>query len=290
MRLAWVILALAAASAVILATSTESQTRNADGGHVVYATFYPYHEFVAGIAGNAARTAQLAPDGARMHEWEPGAGDIQRLHGAYAIVFGSEAAEPYAGRLAELEGLEGVAFIPASPHSGGGEASHTWLDPIDVIAQVDTIRDGLAEVDPDNAEAYERNAAGYIKVLEDLDAKYSAGLADCEHGTIISFHNAYGHLAERYGLEVFGIASGHHAESSAGEIASMIEFARGSGASVIFADDFADPRREQAVADELGIDVSYLDTLESRGTHGDESYFERMSENLGTLREGLGCK
>ncbi len=282
-----------------------------DEARFVYATFYPYYEFTSGVAGDALEVRQLVPNGAQVHDWEPNATRIQSLKDSVAIVYSNTETEPYVDRLAGLEEFGGILFIEASPDGGDADIhdnereeheeeedhdehdsrkSHTWLDPIDVIGQVNRIHDKLADYDPENAETYELNAREYVQQLRELDQRYRDGLRDCQNDTIITFHNAYEHMAERYGLKVFGTASAHHAEASARDIASMIEHARETGVQAIFADELADTRHELAVADEIGVDVIPLSTLEGLRLHEQASYFEKMGQNLDALRDGLRCQ
>lgn len=306
-RVLIIVVLLFIGSVVIVASLFESPKRQeTNGGQIIYATFYPYHEFVKGVAGNAIKTGQLAPNGIQIHDWEPNARDIQDLHNAVGLVFSNTYAEPYVGRLAKLDELAGITFIAASPYKSGVHdetvpthdkndghddiASHSWLDPVDAIKQVNYIRNGLVTVDPENAPTYEQNADMYIKKLERLDEQYSTGLIDCQHNTIITFHNAYEHLAKRYDLEVFGTASAYHAESSVRAIASMIDYAKDNNPHAIFAGELSDSRHELAVADELGIGVVELSTLEGLRNQEEATYFEKMVQNLDALREGLQCR
>lgn len=286
------IIGLALGLAAIYGIPTEELP---SGERVAYATFYPYYEFTTGVVGDVASTAQLAPNGVQIHGWGPSPSSIHELQGAYALVFSNSHAEPYVSKLENSGEFSNVAFIEASPHieehdDHDDDISHYWLDPVNAIEQVKAIRDGLSSADPQNATAYERNASAYIERLQELDTKYSTGLAECQYRTIITFHNAYKHMAERYDLEVFGTATAHHAESSASDIAEMIEYSKETGVGAVFADELADARQEQVIADELGVDVIPLSTLEALGDGEYSSYFAKMEQNLAALKEGLGCR
>ena len=81
---------------------------------------------------------------------------------------------------------------------------HIWLDPILVKQQVNNIRDGLIEADPQNKEHYEQNAKAYNEKLDALDMKIKSSLSSCNKDTFVPFHNAFTYLAERYDLKVNG--------------------------------------------------------------------------------------
>src|SRR3712207_7340598 len=54
--------------------------------------------------------------------------------------------------------------------------------------------------------SFRDNAAALRGDLEALDAEMEQGLADCAVTTMVTSHDAFGYLADRYGLEVVGIS------------------------------------------------------------------------------------
>ncbi|MDD9826721.1 MAG: zinc ABC transporter substrate-binding protein [Thaumarchaeota archaeon] len=178
-------------------------------------------------------------------------------------------------------------------HDGHDDSlAHKWLDPIEAIEQVERIRDELAEIDPENARAYSANAMEYIGLISEIDDRYREGLAECEHDTIVTFHNAFDSMAERYGLKVLGIAHSHHAEPSVDQIARLTEYATESGARAIFYDDLTDGRLESAAVEGLGVEVVPISTLEGLAASDapGTTYIEKMDANLAVLRDGLACR
>ncbi len=274
------------------------------GGAVIYATFYPYAELAGGVAEGIADVRQFGPAGSGAHDWEPGAGEIESLDDAVALIHSGEGVETYIGDLESIDSLGHIMFIAASGEhhdddaghddesEHGDEKTHLWLDPVEAIAQVDRIRDALSAIDPANAGAYASNADMYAVGLEGLDARYRDGLAECDHRTIVTFHNAFDAMAARYNLEVLGIAHSHHAEPSVSEIATLVTYLRDSGARAIFSDDLTDGRLEVAAAEEASVDVIALSTLEglARTDAAGTTYIEKMDTNLDALREGLACR
>ncbi|WP_440990682.1 metal ABC transporter substrate-binding protein [Haloarchaeobius baliensis] len=89
-------------------------------------------------------------------------------------------------------------------HDHGGEFDpHFWLDPLRVQTAVDTVREGLAAIDPANADVYESNATAYRERLDSLHADLEATVADASKGTLlVAGHDAFSYLGDRYGLEV----------------------------------------------------------------------------------------
>ena len=71
---------------------------------------------------------------------------------------------------------------------------HIWLDPILVKQQVNVIRDGLIQADPQNKEHYEENARIYNDKMDALDMKINSALSSCQKDTIVPYPVSYTHL------------------------------------------------------------------------------------------------
>ncbi len=171
---------------------------------------------------------------------------------------------------------------------------HIWLDPALVKQQVNNIRDGLIEVDPQNKENYEQNALSYNEKLDALDMKIKSSLASCEKDTFVPFHNAFTYLAERYGLQVMSLGGlAPEAEASAAEIAEFVDFVEENDIKVIFAEELVDPRLAEVIADEAGAEVmifSPLEALAPEEVGKNITYIDKMEQNLDALKVALECQ
>ena len=80
--------------------------------------------------------------------------------------------------------------------------SHVWTGPSRYAEQVHTLCEGLCLVDPDNADAYRKNAAAYIEtILQTTDALQSA--ADTlPTKNVVIFHDSLAYFADELGLNV----------------------------------------------------------------------------------------
>lgn len=267
----------------------------------IVASFYPLYEFSSRVAGDRADVTTLVPPGIEPHDWEPSLADVTRVRAADMLVINGAGFESWADSIGArkiVNTSEGIELEEHEEEDGGhghGAADpHIWLDPILAKQQVATIRDALEQADPDNAEYYSKNAASYMAELDSLDSYIRSELSSCERSEFIAFHDAFGHFAERYGLEQHAI----HGLSPEGEVLpqrleQVIGLARSLGISVIYSEDLADSRLAQVVAGEIpGGRVLVLSPIE--GISRDErtagiGYVEKMMENVTNLKEGLGC-
>ena len=198
----------------------------------------------------------------------------------------------------EIEGEEGH-LSEDEPHDEHGHHDfefdpHIWLDPVLVKQQVNNIRDGLIEADPQNKEHYERNAKSYNQELDALDMKMKSSLSSCNKDTFVPFHNAFTYLGERYGIKVMALGGlAPDAEASGAEIAEFVDFVKDNDIKVIFAEELVDPRLAQVIADEAGAEVLLFSPLEALAL--DEigqniTYIDKMEKNLDALKVALECQ
>lgn len=176
-------------------------------------------------------------------------------------------------------------------HDHGGVDPHFWLDPQRYAAATEAIAEELAEVDPGNAEAYRANAKAFTQDLQALDEEFSTGLATCEHDTIVTTHEAFGYLADRYGLHQVGITGiTPEAEASPARMAEIAHQIEDLEVPAVYAESSLGGDLAEVIAAETGTQVLVLDPLEglTADSPGDD-YPEVMRANLAALQEGLGC-
>ena len=171
---------------------------------------------------------------------------------------------------------------------------HIWLDPILVKQQVNVIRDGLIQVDPDNKENYEENARIYNDKLDALDMKIGSALSSCQKDTIVPYHNAFTYLGERYDIHIMALGGmAPDSEASAAEIAEFVDFVKDNDIKVIFSEELVDPRLAEVIAEEANAQVllfSPLEALSKDEKDTNVSYIDKMEDNLDSLKVALECQ
>lgn len=171
---------------------------------------------------------------------------------------------------------------------------HIWLDPILVKQQVETISNGLAMADPENAEAYAQNAKAYQAELDAIDKRIRSELLGCQKDTFVPFHNAFSYFAQRYDLDVFPIGGlAPDAEASAQELARFADYVNDNDIGVIFAEDLIDPRLTEAIAEETDASVMILSPIAGRTAEeiaSGASYIDKMNKNIDALKVALECQ
>lgn len=293
LRLLLPVLALLAA-----ATACSDDAPAAGEGVTVTAAFYPYAFLVERIGGDEVTLSTLTPPGAEPHDLELTARQTAALGETDLVVYArgfqpavDEAVDSQAPDAAldvnEVVELREVEHADDGEDHGDGDP-HLWLDPA-LYAEVGTaIADRLAELDPERREGYQRRAAELTADLRSLDEELAAGLRTCARREVVTSHDAFGYLTDRYDLEqiaVTGITP--EEEPTPGRLAEVARLAEQRGVTTVFFEELLSPRTAESLAREIGASVEVLDPLEGPPDDGD--YLTTMRANLAALRSALGC-
>ena len=248
------------------------------------ASFYPLAFAAEQVGGPGLNVENLTPPGAEPHDLELSPIDAAALRDARLVLLLGHGFQPQledaAGggdnvlRLLDTPGLD---VLP------NGDP-HVWLDPLRYARIVMRIGEALGR---------EQAAAQLVSRLRKLDAEYRSGLADCARHEIVTSHEAFAYLAQRYGLEQIPITGlSPEAEPQPADLAHVVQLVEERGVTTIYYETLVSPRIAETVARETGATTAVLDPIE--GLTKDEiaagdDYFTRMRANLRALEEGLGC-
>jgi zinc transport system substrate-binding protein len=250
----------------------------------VVASFYPLAYAAEEVGNGGVDVENLTPAGAEPHDLEVSPQDVAAIREADLVLLLGRGFQPQledaAGtgkKVLRLLDTPGLALRPDGD-------PHVWLDPLRYAKIVGRIGQALQRPDA---------AARLQARLRDLDGEYRTGLAHCERHEIVTSHEAFGYLAERYGLEQVAITGlSPEVEPEPAKLQQVIELVRERGVTTIYFETLVSPRIAETVARETGAKTAVLNPIEgltkneiSQG----ENYFSLMRTNLRALREGLGC-
>jgi zinc transport system substrate-binding protein len=253
------------------------------GPDTVVASFYPL-AFAAEKVAPSVPVENLTPPGAEPHDLELSPIDAAVIRDARLVLLLGNGFQPQledaAGsgdnvlRLLDTPGLD---LLPSGD-------PHVWLDPIRYAKIVERIGVALGA---------QSDAQKLVARLEDLDAEYRKGLANCDRREIVTSHEAFAYLAQRYGLEQIPITGlSPEAEPQPADLARVVDLVEERGVTTIYYETLVSPRIADTVARDTGAKTVVLDPIEgltpAEIARGDD-YFTRMRANLRALEEGLGC-
>ncbi len=143
-------------------------------------------------------------------------------------------------------------------HGHGAFDPHFWMDIDFTIEAVEAIRDELTRLDPDGADYYHERAESYIAELREVDEEIREQLAGLpeERRYLVTFHDAYGYFADRYGLTILGfLVEGPEEEPSASAITELVESITELGIPFIFTEPQFSARVIEQIARDTGATV-----------------------------------
>lgn len=296
-------LAIGLLAVALMLSGCGSTSSSAEEGTSVVASFYPLAEAASRVGGDLVSVQNLTPPGVEPHDLELAPDDIEAIANADVIVYLGGGFQPAVeDALAEAEhavtvdALDAVA-TNAAPASEADEGltvdPHVWLDPARYEEIVRSVSAALSEADPANEATYAANAEAYIGQIAALDEEFRAGLSDCERTTIVTSHEAFGYLADAYGLTQVGILGlSPEAEPDPRRLAELRDLVQREGMTTIFAEELVSPKVAETLASEAGVQVAVLNPIESltdAQERAGEDYLSLMRENLDTLRMALDC-
>lgn len=262
----------------LLCTACVKQEERAEAtGIAVWCTVLPQAYFVERVGGDLVSVDVLVRPGQSPEMYAPSAAQIARLSRA-DVYFGI--GMPIEGPLFERveSTMTGVRIVHAGGeitdahhdhsacsvhgHHHGEVDPHIWMDPVQMIALVEHVRDALVALSPEHAEAFQVNAAQLIADLKGLDQAIRAQLAPFAGRAFFINHPALGHFAERYGLVQLSIEDAGTAPS-AGRVAELIGRAREAQVGAIFTQPEFGRTTATILADALDVEVVELDVLPS---------------------------
>ena len=159
---------------------------------------------------------------------------------------------------------------------------------------VDAIASALSKVDPDHAADYTANAAAYNAKLVALNTEYETGLANCSRQLLVTAHEAFGWLTQRYGLTPEGIAGiSPDAEPNPQRLADLTDLVEKKGVTTIYTEDLVSPKVSRTLAREAGglktATLNPLEGLTAKQIKAGATYISEMQDNLQAIQKGLGC-
>jgi zinc transport system substrate-binding protein len=299
--------------AVLLAAAGGCDRHSAASGGkpVIVASIFPVANLVEQLTGDWADVVSLLPASESPHHAELTPDQLRRLaHADFVVVVGM-GLDPWAEKGVEALGAEQLRVVRFADLIGSGESAkssapgdgghppaasnnHLWLDPVLTSKFVQAFSEQLKQRYPDHAAAIASAAERLLGDLHRLDREYAEQLAAVPERRLITFHNAFDLIAERYGLEIVvrltDIELSPGGEVTPERIREALEAIKKYKLKVLYAEpEFPD----QVIArlhEETKADVLQLDPQGNPAVEGYRTYQEMMRSNLRTLVKGQGGK
>jgi zinc transport system substrate-binding protein len=250
--------------------------------------FYPLQFVAERVGGDQVDVTNLTPPGGEPHALELSPHAVTQITGSDVVIYAAGMQAATDDAVASGDPARPVDALAAAGLPADTPDPHFWLDPTLLAPVAEATADALADADPAHAEDYRERAADLVADLDVLDGELADGLAACSGATLVTSHEAFGYLADRYGLEQVGITGiDPEVEPSPARLREVAETVRATGVRTLFFGALTSPGVTATLAEDLGVATAVLDPLE--GHDGDQDYLDVMRANLTALTEGLAC-
>jgi len=265
---------------------------------VVAVSIFPVASLVDQLTGDWAEVVTLLPPGTSPHSAGMSADQVRTVSRAKLLVVVGTGLDPWAEKAAVASGDKAppilrFADLIAGATSGSGAPpanNHLWLDPVLAKQFVSALAVKLEEQFPEHAAATRAAAERLASDLVKLDQEYREQLAAVPQKELITFHNAFDLIAERYGLKILvrltDIELSPGAEVTPDKFREAIDAVRKYHLKTLYCEPEFPDQAIRALQRETGAEVLTLDPEGSPAVIGFRTYQELMRKNLQTLVRG----
>ncbi len=275
----------------------------------VVATVAPIADLVRQIAGSRIELVQIIPDGTDSHTFEPRPSDARSLREADLIIFNGLHLETPTQRLADANRGPNTQVLSLGdntvqprdyifdfsfPASKGDPNPHLWLDVTYAKNYAQLIANKLVELDPENTEYFQANAATLYGRMDQLDAAIFQAVQALPASSrkLLTYHDSWAYFGRRYGMEIIGaIQPSDFGQPSPRQVAALIDQIRASRVPAVFGSEVYPSSVMDVIGRESG--ARHVDTLRDDDLPGpvsspNHTYLGMMLENMRTMFSALG--
>jgi manganese/iron transport system substrate-binding protein len=263
-------------------------------------TFTVIADIAQNVAGDAATVESITKPNAEIHNYQPTPRDILRAQDARLILWNGLNLELWFERffnnisdvpsVVVSDGVEPMG-IAEGPYTGKPNP-HAWMSPNAALIYVENIRKAFVEHDPENAEAYNRNAAAYSEKIKAEVEPIRQALAAIpeERRWLVSSEGAFSYLARDFGLkELYIWPINADQQGTPQQVRKVIDAVRANHIPTVFSESTVSPDPAKQIARETGAKyggVLYVDSL-SDPDGPVPTYLDLLRVTAETIAKGL---
>ncbi|MBR2674215.1 MAG: zinc ABC transporter substrate-binding protein [Mogibacterium sp.] len=281
-------------------------------------------------------TTMLLDSGVDLHSFQPSADDIQKIANCDIFVYvGGESDGWTEDALKEISSKNAVVLNlmdllgdsvkeeeiiegmqeEAHEHGEDGEHEadehgehdedseheaetdeHIWLSLRNASVLTKSISEAVEALDPENAEVYKSNSAGYIAELEALDKEYQAAVSETPKKTLL-FGDRFPlrYLTDDYGLSYYAAFPGCSAECEASfeTISFLAQKVDELELNAVMTIEKSDKRIAETIIENTNrkdrqiLSMDSMQSVTAKDVQNGASYLSVMKDNLTVLKEAL---
>lgn len=240
---------------------------------------------VKNVGGDLVDVTALVPPGADVHSFQSTPADNVAVSRAALLVSNGGGLDQFLDQVIEGSASDSAVHILAAESLLGqdGDDPHFWQNPVFAVEYAESIRDGLIESDPANSSSYQANFESYKDELTKLDFDIASTLdsIDDSRRHLITFHDAFGHFAARYGWQITALVGSDASQVSPGPVVEILEQVKAQGIPAVFAEPQFSSGLLQKAAEDAGVEVGPIYSDVQGGEAA--SYIDMMLFNANSL-------
>lgn len=241
------------------ADSKQAVAGETDSKKKVVTTFTILADMARNVAGDQLIVESITRIGAEIHGYEPTPSDLTKAQDADLVLYNGMNLErwfePFYSNLKDVPSVlltDGIEPIPISEGPYENQPNpHAWMSPRNALIYVENIRKAFVELDPENAEVYNANAAAYSEKLKALDQQLKTDLARLppQKRYLVSCEGAFSYLARDYGLqEIYMWPINAEQQSTPKQIQGVIEAVKTNQIPTVFCESTVSSEAQKEVA------------------------------------------
>lgn len=164
---------------------------------------------------------------------------------------------------------------------------HYWLGPVNVEPITQAIYEGLAQVDPDDAEYFARNLQVLLEKIKTRLDQMKAEIAKLDGTEIIFYHNSWPYFCKFTGLVAADFVEPYPGvPPSPSHVKDLTDLVKGRSIKVIAVEPYFDKRVPEKIAEAAGAKVVTLYPSVG-GRDKNETYLDWLQGNIDALKDAL---
>lgn len=267
---------------------------------VILTTFTVLADMARNVAGDKLVVESITRIGAEIHGYEPTPSDLKKAQDADLILtngMGLERwLEPFLGNLRDVPTVilsEGIEPIPITDGPYKTKPNpHAWMSPRNALLYVENIRQAFVDIDPENRDIYNANAADYSEKLRAIDQKLLSNLARVPPSQryLVSCEGAFSYLVRDYGMkEIYLWPINAEQQFTPRQIKTVIEKVKANKVPSIFCETTVNNEAQKQVARSTGAQFGgnlYVDSLSTENGPV-PNYLALLEYDVRIISEGL---
>lgn len=305
-----IFVAVVALFLLLMYVSKEDIKEEKSSKKIVALSTFVLYDIAKHISDDTFELVRIIPTGVDIHSYEPTPKTMAKVETSNLVIYNGAGLEPWLSSFNFKNRAVGIGNYIRIRSLGENEFDihahhdhqcahatldpHFWLDIENMKRATDIITYELISLEPQNKLLYLENRDRYLDTLVNIDNLYKERLKSCALDTIITDHNAFSYLADKYNFNVKSLSGlSPDSEASPRDIIRIINDIKQVNAPVIFFENFASNKSMNSLAKQANVKLDSLHpigNLTKDDAKNNLTYADIMRNNLYKISKALVCR